>query len=72
MSENKSIEETLKLPQETKQDKMKDKLSNKLIAIEYKSNYWINMSLLNKYSITKYNAKILNKQVTVESNFKQN
>lgn len=51
---------------------MKDKLSNKLIAIEYKSNYWINMSLLNKYSITKYNAKILNKQVTVESNFKQN
>ena len=45
---------------------MKDKLSNKPIAIEYKKNYWINMSLLNKYSITKYNAKILNEQVTFE------
>lgn len=51
---------------------MKDKLSNKPIAIEYKTNYWINMSLLNKYSITKYNAKILNEQVTFEWNLKQN
>lgn len=51
---------------------MKDKLSNKPIAIEYKTNYRINMSLLNKYSITKYNAKILNEQVTFEWNLKQN